>query len=80
MQRFFGRKRKGESLDNVQVIDINQDDVLAESKRLVTKQLTEEQCGPARKAGGFSSLSRRKHQITYLAFQVLFHFRLYGMN
>lgn len=71
MQRHFGRKRKGDSIDNLEVIDVSQEDVLAESKRLVTMQLTEEGCTPMPyKLAGPSTLSKRKHQITYLAFQV----------
>ncbi|XP_065218340.1 proline-rich protein PRCC [Planococcus citri] len=70
MQRHFGRKRKGDSIDDMEVIDVSQEDVLAESKRLVTMQLTEEGCTPMPyKLSGPSTLSKRKHQITYLAFQ-----------
>lgn len=55
------------------MIDIHEDKILAETKKNLVKQLTEEvNYRPShKKFHGPSSLQKRKHQITYLAYQVL---------
>ncbi|XKL60979.1 hypothetical protein PGB90_008036 [Kerria lacca] len=71
IQKLCGRKRKGQIGDDIQLIDIQEDKILAESKEALAKYLTDEETyRPSRKKfGGPSSLEKRKHQITYLAYQ-----------
>lgn len=70
VQKICGRKRKGQIPENIQFIDINEAEILAESKKVAEKHFTDEvMCNPAPKKFSSSS-SKRKHQITYLAFQV----------
>lgn len=57
--------------ENIQIIDINEAEILAESKKVAEKHFTDEvMCNPAPSKYNSSTLSKRKHQITYLAFQV----------
>ena len=72
MLKLCGRKRKGQIPDDIQVIDIHEDSILAETRRNLTKRLTEEVSYRPMRSGP-STLSKRKHQITYLAYQVRFY-------
>ena len=55
--------------EEINIIDVNADDFTDPSE--ITKHLTEEQSyQPHKKDGGPSSQQKRKHQISYLAFQV----------
>lgn len=71
IEKLCGRKRKGQFINEIEVIDIHEDKILAETKKNLVKQLTEEvNYRPShKKFHGPSSLQKRKHQITYLAYQ-----------
>ena len=67
--------------EQVNIIDVNGDSLIPDSKEWLLKQLSEEQerrrvgrpddsSRGGGGGGGTTSAHRRKHQITYLAFQV----------
>lgn len=61
--------------EDIQMIDINATDIMPDPRDWRTKALTEEDHTPAVKKGEEPSVqSKRKHQITYLAYQVFFFF------
>lgn len=66
-------KRKREE---IQIVDVNQQDVLAGSREMLLKGLmddTSKRVSVSKKKGNEpTSQQRRKHQITYLAYQVRF--------
>lgn len=66
--RLHGKKRGKE---DIEIIDVSQDDQLPKTEEWLTKILTQEsEYRPSRKKGFFpTAQQRRKHQITYLAFQ-----------
>lgn len=70
-----GRKRE---FGNVDIIDVNADDQLTNRNEWLMKSVTEEMTyRPKKKHGLPTQQQKRKHQITYLAFQVcplFFHF------
>jgi hypothetical protein len=53
------------------VIEVHGDSMLPDPKDWMLKQMTEEQEQMAHRSSQPSSAHRRKHQITYLAFQVI---------
>lgn len=67
------RKAKGKKRNakpELNIIDINETDVRPDRREWMTKSLTEEQPAAAVKKGDEPSVqSKRKHQITYLAYQ-----------
>lgn len=71
LQKLCGRKDRQQH--QVEVIDVSGAELLPDPKEWLTKQLTEEKALPSRGFGrrhdGPTSQQRRKHQITYLAFQ-----------
>lgn len=57
----------------MQLIDVSGDAIMPDSREWLTKQLTEEKSNfvqSHKRKDGPTSQQRRKHQITYLAFQV----------
>lgn len=73
LEKLCGRRnRMQKNSEEFKLIDINQDAVLADSKILLSKQLTEETTYKSshKKNEGPSNVQKRKHQITYLAHQV----------
>jgi len=72
IQKLCGRK--GKRGENVQIIDVSGEEIMPDPKEWLTKQLTQERPNRSHRKGfGPSSQQRRKHQITYLAFQVKCH-------
>lgn len=71
LEVLMGKKRKREQIP-LEVIDISGKDIMPDSREWLLKQFQEDQpAGPptSAKGGGFSANSKRKHQITYLAYQ-----------
>jgi len=66
LMRFLGKK-KGKKED-VQFIDINADDLRPDNTEWL-KNITDESAAPARRSKGLGGTVKRKHQITYLAFE-----------
>lgn len=68
--RLHGRKKRGK--DDIQIIDVSQDDQLPKPEEWLNQVLSQEaEYQPSRKKGFMpTAQQRRKHQITYLAFQV----------
>lgn len=65
-----GRKREFENID---IIDVNADDQLTNRNEWLMKSVTEEVTyRPKKKHGLPTQQQKRKHQITYLAFQVCY--------
>ncbi|KAK6636561.1 hypothetical protein RUM43_010223 [Polyplax serrata] len=65
-----GKKKRQQTPMNI--IDLSGEEIMPDSKEWLLKQFTEEKRGRGtshRKSNGPSSQQRRKHQITYLAFQ-----------
>ncbi|RZF44701.1 hypothetical protein LSTR_LSTR000653 [Laodelphax striatellus] len=72
LQQLCGRKERQKGAANIQLIDVSGDEILPDSREWLTKQLTEEQTTVKQrhnKKDGPTTQQRRKHQITYLAFQ-----------
>ncbi|GLV40447.1 uncharacterized protein CBL_04247 [Carabus blaptoides fortunei] len=69
IKELCGKRRKGNNGEDIRVIDINADDVMPDSRDWQTKALTEETPTAVNKGEEPSQQSRRKHQITYLAYQ-----------
>lgn len=65
-----GRRHK---VENVDIIDVNGAELLTDKNQWLMKSLTEESTHrPSRKKHDMpTQQQKRKHQITYLAFQVL---------
>lgn len=59
-----GKKRK---MDSIEILDVNAKDIVGDATANLTKQITDEY-RPANNRDYFSSGSKRKHQITYLAY------------
>nr|CAD7201843.1 unnamed protein product [Timema douglasi] len=75
LQRLCGR-RATRGKQAMQIIDVSGDAIMPDPNEWLTKQLTEEQqqkihSHSHRKNEGPTTQQRRKHQITYLAFQVI---------
>lgn len=71
LEVLMGKKRKREQIP-LEVIDIQGKDIMPDSREWLLKQFQEDQpVGPptSAKGGQFSANSKRKHQITYLAYQ-----------
>ncbi|PSN55925.1 hypothetical protein C0J52_00445 [Blattella germanica] len=72
LQRLCGRRGKRQQQE-MQLIDVSGDAIMPDPKEWLTKQLTQEQTKmhshSHRKNDGPTTQQRRKHQITYLAFQ-----------
>nr|CAD7431105.1 unnamed protein product [Timema monikensis] len=73
LQRLCGR-RATRGKQAMQIIDVSGDAIMPDPNEWLTKQLTEEQQQKShshshRKNEGPTTQQRRKHQITYLAFQ-----------
>ncbi|KAF4528344.1 hypothetical protein B566_EDAN006599 [Ephemera danica] len=68
LRQLCGRRaqRGGEE---VNIIELHGDNMMPDPKEWMLKQMTEEQESHAHKSSQPSSAHRRKHQITYLAFQ-----------
>jgi proline-rich protein PRCC len=74
LQRLCGRRAKRQQQD-MQLIDVSGATIMPDPKEWLTKQMTQEQntkihSHSHRKNDGPTTQQRRKHQITYLAFQV----------
>ncbi|XP_039276917.1 proline-rich protein PRCC [Nilaparvata lugens] len=77
LEQLCGRKERQKGAANIQLIDVSGDQILPDSREWLTKQLTEEQSQShsqsqqrsKRNKDGPTSQQKRKHQITYLAFQ-----------
>jgi hypothetical protein len=74
LQRLCGRRATRQQQD-MQLIEVSGDAIMPDPKEWLTKQLTQEQQSKIhshshRKNDGPTTQQRRKHQITYLAFQV----------
>lgn len=69
IKELCGKRRKGNNGEDIRVIDINADDVMPDPRDWQTKALTEETPTTVNKGDEPSLQSRRKHQITYLAYQ-----------
>lgn len=71
MQQLCGRRDRLKMAE-VNLIDVSGDAIMPDSREWLTKQLTEEQAHrPShKKRDGPTSQQKRKHQITYLAYQV----------
>lgn len=65
-----GKKRKGQA-EEIKFIDVSVDDQLSDKTQWLTKSITEELVHrPSRRKNDMpTQLQKRKHQITYLAFQ-----------
>jgi hypothetical protein len=71
LQRLCGRRAKREQ--DMQLIEVSGDAIMPDPNEWLTKQMTQEQGTKThshRKNDGPTTQQRRKHQITYLAFQV----------
>lgn len=64
-------KKRSRGQEDINIIDVSQDDQLPKSEEWLTKGLTEERASYShrKKTHMPTSQQRRKHQITYLAFQ-----------
>lgn len=63
-------KGKGNKKKDIEIVDINAADIMPDPREWMTKSLTEEQpIAPCAKGEEPSLQQRRKHQITYLAYQ-----------
>ena len=72
LQRLCGRRAKRQQQD-MQLIEVSGDAIMPDPNEWLTKQMTQEQDTKThshRKNDGPTTQQRRKHQITYLAFQV----------
>jgi hypothetical protein len=72
LQHLCGRRAKRQHQD-MQLIEVNGDAIMPNPNEWLTKQMTQEQetkTHSHRKNDGPTTQQRRKHQITYLAFQV----------
>lgn len=71
------RDRHKLKAENLELIDISGDSIMPDSREWLTKQLTEESqytsAHSHKKKDGPTSQQKRKHQITYLAFQAKEH-------
>lgn len=75
LQQLCGRRERQKNAE-FQVIDVSGDAILPDAREWMTKQLTEEQntnIQSHKKKDGPTTQQRRKHQITYLAFQAKEH-------
>lgn len=73
LQQLCGRRDRQKSGTSLQVIDVSGDAIMPDAREWLTKQLTEEKntnIQSHKKKDGPTTQQRRKHQITYLAFQV----------
>ncbi|KAJ4447758.1 hypothetical protein ANN_09766 [Periplaneta americana] len=73
LQRLCGRRAKRQQQE-MQLIEVSGDAIMPDPNEWLTKQLTQEQetkihSHSHRKNDGPTTQQRRKHQITYLAFQ-----------
>lgn len=71
LQRLCGRRAKRQQQD-MQLIEVSGDAIMPDPNEWLTKQMTQEQDTKThshRKNDGPTTQQRRKHQITYLAFQ-----------
>jgi hypothetical protein len=72
LQRLCGRRAKRQQQD-MQLIEVSGDAIMPDPSEWLTKQMTQEQDTKThshRKKDGPTTQQSRKHQITYLAFQV----------
>ncbi|CAA3032949.1 Hypothetical predicted protein, partial [Olea europaea subsp. europaea] len=71
IRKLGGRKRKGEDMNSVVFREVDGKALMPDSKEWLTKALSQETAyRPSHKKGdGPTSQQKRKHQITYLAFQ-----------
>ncbi|XP_075217213.1 uncharacterized protein LOC142322243 [Lycorma delicatula] len=76
LQQLCGRRDRHKGGTNLQIIDVSGDAIMPDAREWLTKQLTEEKntnIQSHKKKDGPTTQQRRKHQITYLAFQAKEH-------
>lgn len=78
LQQLCGKRDRHKfKTENVELIEISGDSIMPDSREWLTKQLTEENqyvtAQSHKKKDGPTSQQKRKHQITYLAFQAKEH-------
>jgi len=65
VMKYVTKRKKGEPIN---FIEVNADDLRPDSTEWL-KNITDESAAPARRSKGLGGLVKRKHQITYLAFE-----------